>query len=82
MKKIPWSETPESNAAYHKARQHAQLRANETGFDHGLAANNVMKEWEIRLLPRRENRYGHELMCEVVTCENITSCQPGHGPVG
>jgi hypothetical protein len=34
------------------------------------------------MLPQRKNRYGFELRCEVVECENLDRCQPGHGPMG
>jgi hypothetical protein len=26
--------------------------------------------------------FGHELTCEVVSCESLDRCQPGHGPKG
>jgi hypothetical protein len=32
------------------------------------------------ILPRKHNRFGHETLCEVVSCENLAKTQPGHGP--
>lgn len=78
--KPDWSTTPAAHAAYVTARAEAQARANATGFDHGLSLNSLFKSYEIRMLPQRQNRYGSELMCEVVMCERLEACQPGHGP--
>jgi len=78
--KIQWAGTPHALAVYTQRRAEAQARANKTGFDHGLEANELFKDYIVFVLPRRENRYGHELRCEVVSCENMTTCQPGHGP--
>jgi hypothetical protein len=75
-----WTLTPEGDAKYRAARAQAQQRANELGFDHGLERNDLFKTFHIFVLPRRENRFGHELRCEVVSPENLAKCQPGHGP--
>jgi hypothetical protein len=75
-----WRSSPEGSAKYIAARKEAQQRANELGFDHGLEANDVFKSWHVFMLPSRANRCGFELRCEVVMCENLDKCQPGHGP--
>ncbi len=80
--KVPWSATPAGIDAYVKARAHAQVAANGDGIDRGLEANDLFKQWHTFMLPQRKNRYGHELRCEVVSCENLDRCQPGHGPRG
>lgn len=64
---------------YSEARAYAQKVANETGFDVGLECFGA--ECLTRILPRREHRYGSELRCEVVMCEILDKCQPGHGPI-
>jgi len=78
--KVPWSQTQEGVTAYEIARANAQRLANESGFDIGLEANDLFREWRTMALPRRENRRGFELQCEVVSCESLDRCQPGHGP--
>jgi len=65
---------------YKQARASAQAKANETGYDHGLELNTVFKTWNVFMLPCKRNRYGHELRCEVVSCEHLNRCKPGHGP--
>lgn len=77
-----WADTPAGQTAYIAARAKAQAAANADGFDRGLEVNEIFREYTIRMLPQRRNRFGHELRCEVVSCENIDRCQPGHGPVG
>jgi len=52
--------------------------ANAMGFDFGIEQDAF--GFRAFMLPRRENRYGHETRCEVVMCETLTACQPGHGP--
>jgi hypothetical protein len=75
-----WRQTPEAQAKYREARAYAQSKANEMGMDMGLEGNDVFKHWNVfGPLPKRENRSGHELRCEVVSPENIGSTQPGHG---
>lgn len=76
-----WRDSPAGNASYEAARAEAQKKANRTGFDHGIEPNDLFKEWHTFMLPRRENRYGHEASCEVVMCENLDRCQAGHGPM-
>lgn len=78
--KQAWRLTPEGAAKYREARAVAQARANETGFDYGLEGNDLFKEFRVFMLPMRHNRRGHELACEVVMCERLGACQPGHGP--
>lgn len=71
---------PPTPKEYTEARAKAQESANRMGMDHGLEWNALMNEFCITLLPRRENRRGHELRCEVVSPEDLARCLPGHGP--
>lgn len=80
--KVAWSQTPAGIAAYVAARAKAQADANADGFDRGLEANDLFKVYRSFMLPQRQNRCGHELRCEVVSCEILDRCQPGHGPMG
>lgn len=79
--KVPWSKTPDGHSAYTVARDEAQRKANETGYDYGIEANDLMRHWHVFLLPQKKNRYGYERFCEVVMCEVLDRCQPGHGPM-
>lgn len=74
-----WRSAPDGVYKYECAKRDAQARADTTGFDYGIEANDVFKEWVTFMLPRRENRRGHELRCEVVSPSNLNVCQPGHG---
>jgi hypothetical protein len=69
---------------YAEARAHAQRRANETGLDHGVepVGKPFPGTYMVYMLPQRQNRYGHERRCEVVSCERLSDCRPGHGPIG
>ena len=75
-----WRFTSAALAAYPVARADAQRRADATGIDHGIEANDVFGHWHVFMLPRRESRTGFELTCEVVMCSDLDRCQPGHGP--
>lgn len=75
-----WADSQEGVAAYIASRAAAQEIANRTGFDIGIECNELFKTWNTFTLPQRQNRRGHELQCEVVMCENLDRCQPGHGP--
>lgn len=75
-----WRSTSAGMAAYARARTEAQDRANETGFDHGLEPNDVVKQWRVFVLPMKHHRCGFERTCEVVTCDYLDTCRPGHGP--
>lgn len=66
---------------YEEAKEKAQSLANELGFDYGVEASDPMFGWRCFMLPRRENRYGFETRCEVVSCSDLSRCQPGHGPL-
>ncbi len=63
---------------YTEARVKAQANANEMGYDYGLEYNPIFKNYRCFMLPRKENRYGHETRCEVVYPER--NAKPGHGP--
>lgn len=76
-----WRHTSEGNIKYLAARSEAQSKANELGFDHMVEANDVFKQFSVSMLPGKKYRSGHELRGEVVMCENLNKCQPGHGPM-
>lgn len=69
-------------ASYHAARAEAQRAANADGCDRGLEWNEIFKTWRSFMLPARANRFGYELRVEVVSCEDLSKCPPGHGPHG
>jgi len=75
-----WLNTPKGQARYTERRAEAQTLANTTGFDYSLVRNDIFQDFTVHMLPRRENRYGRDLEGEVVMCEHIDRCQPGHGP--
>lgn len=74
-----WRTSPEGTKRYHAARAEAQQRANDTGCDYGLEANDLFRTFSIRMLPKVANRFGHDLRCEVVSSEHESRQQPGHG---
>lgn len=76
-----WRTSPAGIAAYQQARAAAQAAANSTGYDHGVEWNDLFHSASCFMLPMKHNRYGHETTCEVVSCESIERCQPGHGPM-
>lgn len=65
---------------YEAAKAEARKLANATGFDFGVEHNAIFKMWRYFMLPSRQNRRGHELRCEVVSCDVFDNCKPGHGP--
>ena len=75
----PWHLTPAAHASYLVARAEAQARANETGRDIGLEANDLFKSWHSFMLPAAQYRRGHELRCEVVHPERLAATAAGHG---
>lgn len=84
MKRRPqadWTTTLEGRARYTEVRGCAQAMANRLGMDVGVERNDLFKTFRTFVLPRRENRYGFELRCEVVSPEDLSKCLPGHGPV-
>lgn len=74
-----WRSTAKGTDKYRAARTEAQARANATGCDVGLEANDLFQYWNTFLLPARQYRNGHELRCEVVMPDTIVGNQPGHG---
>jgi len=79
-KTVPAYETAAFQERYPAAKAEAQAKADATGYDHGLEYNELFKSFSVRMLPNRENRCGHELRCEVVSCSDFSKCKPGHGP--
>lgn len=75
-----WRNTPAGTAAYRAVRAEAQAAANADGYDRGIEANDLFRTFRSFMLPQKTNRCGHELRCEVVSCERLDACKPGHGP--
>jgi hypothetical protein len=75
-----WRSSPAGDAAYRACRAEAQSAANADGFDRGLEANDIFHTFRHFMLPGKDRRYGYELRCEVVSCETLSKCRPGHGP--
>jgi hypothetical protein len=69
-----------SLTGYESVRKDAQARCNADGFDRGIERDHF-GAYHHFMLPQRKNRYGHELRCEVVMCEKLDHCRPGHGPM-
>lgn len=67
---------------YFEASAYARACANQSGFDHGIERDtyNGPDAFYVFMLPRKQSRCGHELRCEVVSCDNVKDCQRGHGP--
>ena len=63
---------------YAEVKREAQTLADETGFDYGIDGASAFG-YRLFMLPRKENRNGHELRCEVVWCSDLSRQQPGHG---
>ncbi len=66
---------------YQEATTVAQSRADATGFDQGIEASPYTEGgFRAFPLPRRVNRQGYELRCEVRSCSDLSRCALGHGP--
>lgn len=66
---------------YNEAKRQAQALANETGNDYGVEASPYSEGGHrFFRLPQARHRQGYELRCEVVSCEVLARCAPGHGP--
>lgn len=76
-----WTTTEQGRQRYQAARADAQRRANETGCDHQLVRNDIFKDFTVRMIPEKKNRYGRDLDGEVVMCEILDKCWRGHGPL-
>jgi hypothetical protein len=51
--------------SYHEARCAAEQAADSDGFDRGIErCTYPSAPWRVFMLPRKENRYGHELRCD------------------
>ena len=81
---VDWTTTPEGIANYKQVRAFAQVLANSDGMDRGLEflGGPLCKSYRFFLLTGHQYRQGHELRCEVVSCEDLSRCAPGHGPRG
>ena len=55
--------------SYESTRAAAQRYANEYGQEIGLERNDLFKTFALFMLPKAENRCGHELRCEVIRPE-------------
>jgi hypothetical protein len=74
-------EQSKKDATYQAAREVAQKKANDYGFDFGLEwLGGGLAGWHTFMLPGKSFRQGHETRCEVVMCEDLSKRQPGHGP--
>jgi hypothetical protein len=63
---------------YDEAKRAAQAAADESGFDYGV--EKLGRDFRYFMLPQKQNRFGHELRCEIVHCTTLAKCQKGHGP--
>jgi hypothetical protein len=75
-----WADSDDAAVKYKAARAEAQKKADDTGFDYGIERNDLMRCFSVMMLPKRANRYGHELRVEVVSATTLAKCMPGHGP--
>lgn len=75
-----WRASEQGLELYRALRAEAQRKANETGFDYGIEPNDLFHTWRMFLLPKKQYRTGHELRCEVISPENLSTTQAGHGP--
>lgn len=66
-----------SKLTYEEVAMAAQKAADETGADHGVEKLGL--EWRWWRLPRRENRFGYELRCEVRYASGAKKALSGHG---
>lgn len=67
-----------SDMTYKQARAAAQSQANSMLMEVGIERTSL-GGYTWFLLPRPENRYGHELRCEVVTPVTNTLDKPSSG---
>jgi hypothetical protein len=74
-----WRTTADGVAKYAAVKAEAQALADKHGRDVGIEANDLFKSWRHFSLPNRENRQGHELRCEVVSCTDRSKSPAGHG---
>jgi len=53
---------------WQQAHDYAQAEANRTGLSLGIEkpTGPLRREWLVRYIPRRENRFGYDLSCEAV----------------
>jgi hypothetical protein len=75
LRKLRSTQNP--GRTYKEVRAEAQREADEFGYDYGIERNAF--GFTHFMLPRRENRFGHELRCEVV--HPTKGAKPGHGMV-
>jgi hypothetical protein len=49
-----------------EARAYAEHQADAFGLAFGIEKPTKFSKWTVKMLPRKENRYGWERMCEAV----------------
>jgi hypothetical protein len=64
---------------YQDALERAHKLADLTRMDQGIERNRLLGGFSVFMLPRRENRYGFELRCEVVHPAPGLTAHEGHG---
>jgi hypothetical protein len=56
---------------WNEARDHAEAKVRRLGIAHGIEKpTRFEKGWRVFMLPRPENRQGHELRCEALEPEH------------
>jgi len=65
---------------YEEAFVHAQREANASGISRGIEkpVPPCKSEWTVIVLPRPQNRFGHELRCQVVATEHVDRVARGY----
>lgn len=64
---------------YKEAFAHAQKEANASGMSRGIEKPvPPYNEWNVITLPRPQNRFGHELRCQVVATEHVDRVARGY----
>ena len=57
----------DSFKSYEQAFNQAIDKANEINRDYGLIKNKLFNTYEIFMLPNPNNRFGRDLLCQVIT---------------
>lgn len=59
------------------ARAEAHTRARRYGVAYGIEAPTAYAQWTIKMLPKRENRFGFEARIEAVEADDPCWLAPG-----